>query len=373
MNFLQLSQKNAKINFYSPNIQDLLDEQYDSFAFEQYILYFKKIEFLTLTEFLKLETVLQEMYFIYDKNADLERTDSSLKLRGYYRYDEQSINFEKIKQIYDGLKGKNSDVVWVYSKNDVSNSTFLETTTKCLEFLIHGVVEYVEDEGFCVVEDFSSLNADFEAFSFEIHEGLGEVYKNLISNIFRVKEELGEINEIETNIQYVSPMWIDFDNQNVEKLSFAELITLFSSNIFDAICVFYKHRNDPHEILSLEHEQYKKEREKVKAYLYERPIRDVYPLFSLILRLKQELFKSFTHLFVADANANEVCLNENVGGNVMMEIFEMLCKDTNGNYDVLKFNAIQNSKAYTHLTMLNLQAKHNKNKKIQQKNERNHD
>ena len=367
---LQLNERNSVLNFEQQNIQDILDEQYTPIQYEQYIFYMKRIEYLTLDEFIELESIILDMYLVYDKDAHLDKDNDKVTLRGYYRYDEQAKNFNKIQSLYKSLNINNSERLWVYSTEDVSTDKYLDTTTKCLEYLIKGVVEYVEDDSFAVVDDFAEINESLLEFSFRWKSGLADTYNTLIEDIFKIKESLKSIVELETNIKYIDSMYIDTDSLNVESLSFAQLIGLFSQDIFDSIGVLYKHRSDTNEILSLKYEQYRKERSKVRDYLSKSPIQDTYPLFSIVSTLKSTLSKSFTHLFVSDLNANEVCLNENAGVNIMMDIFEILCKDTNGNYDGSKFNTIQNDEAYIHLVMLNLQAKANNNKN---KNNNKHD
>ena len=112
---------------------------------------------------------------------------------------------------------------------------------------------------------------------------------------------------------------------------------------------------------------------KLKEYLTKLPLYKIYPLLSILYYIKGVYITTFTHLWQPNDDNNRVLLNdEDKYYNSIIGLYESLCKDTNGNFDAMKYMTLNNEPNFPYLIFLNKQAKaiqDTKNKKLNNNND----
>ena len=395
-----LTEENQQIDFNSP---DFNRDEYYEIKYEEYVLFVQKIQYLSLQEYVKFIRIVEEKD-IYYSNKDNE--DNELyELKGYYQYDEKNA---KVVDIYNRNPHiSTKDLIYCYNIKKPSVSFNIEKVVKLFKLLCKGIIHVDWDydkldednlpTSICTIADLEGINDVLSIFawnpywddwndvhSHDLYNFLIDFNKTMNNDITAIQEKwrIGNeydykyvINSLDSSLERIGKFsignYIDYQG-----FTFAQLFLLFENidhDVYTSISGLYEYDNIK---ITFDVPYWlNDELNKLKVQLTKLPLYKIYPLLSILYYIKGIYITTFTHLWQPNDDNNRVLLNdEDKHSNSIFGLYESLCKDTNGNYDIMKHINLNNEPNFMHLTFLNRQAKvikEDKNKKLNNNNNNN--
>lgn len=380
---------------YDDNFNE--DEYIKVRFYDKYLFLIHKLKYLYLHEYIEVINILlsfEKFYSISDKE------DPNLyDLKGYYTYDKRH---EDIKKLYTDNNFDTRDKIYCYRKGEPSDEFVVDKMVKLFQLCCKGVIEIEWDydnldednlpTSICTeVKDFEKLNDDLTLFSwnpYKWNEYDVEINKDLYDFLITFPDTLANsimllqedwiienendykfvIDSISSSSKNIDDFYIG-DYIDYKSFTFARLSVIFESingnRIYDRLSALYEHKSGiplTFEIPYWLSEEYKKLVNKLKKL----PLCELYPLLSITNYITSTYYKIFSSLFEEDEySALSIHLNNNnnKSTNVIFSLFKILCQDTNGNFDAVRYDILDKSQNFMRLMLLNEQAKENKKKK----------
>lgn len=393
-----LTEENQQLDFDSP---DFNRDEYYEIKYEEYLLFVQKIQYLSLQEYVKFIRTVEEKD-IYYSNKDNE--DNELyEMKGYYQYDEKN---PKVVDIYNKNPHiSTKDFIYCYYVKTPSVSFHIEKVVKLFKLLCKGVVhvdwdyDNLDEDGLptaiCSIADLESVNDVLSMFawnpywdewndahSHDLYNFLIDFNKTMSNDIADVQEQWRiesesdykyVINSLDSSVERIGKFSIS-NYIDYQGFTFAQLSLLFENidhDVYTPISALYE-RNDNIKITFYNSYSFNDELNKIKAHLTKLPLYKIYPLLSILYYIKGVYVTTFTYLWQPNDKSERVLLNdENEYYNSIIGLYESLCKDTNGNFDAMKYMTLNNEPNFPYLIFLNKQAKaiqDTKNKKLNNNN-----
>ena len=379
-----LTKENQQLDFDSPDFNR--DEFYE-IKYEEYLLFVHKIQYLSLQEYVKFIRIVEEkeIYYSNKDDEDYELYD----LKGYYQYDEKNV---KVVDIYNkNPQISTKDFIYAYNVKKPSVSFHIEKVVKLFKLLCKGVLHIEWDydnlnednlpSSICTIADLVSVNDVLSMFawnpfwddwndahSHELYNFLidfNKIMSNDIADVqeaWRIENESDYkyvINSLDSSVERIGKFSIN-NYIDYQGFTFAQLSLLFeniNNDVYTPISALYE-SNDNIKIAFYNSYSFNNELNKVKENLSKLPLHKIYPLLSILYHIKGIYITTFTHLWqINDKNERVLLNNENEYTNSVVGLYESLCKDTNGNFDVLKYRSLNNEPNFPYLIFLNKQAK----------------
>lgn len=390
-----LTKENQQIDFNSPDFNR--DEFYE-IKYEEYLLFVQKIQYLSLQEYVNFIRIVEERDIFYS-NKDDEEADL-YEMKGYYQYDEKNATVVDIYNKNPQISTK--DFVYAYNVKKPSVSFHIEKVVKLFKLLCKGVIHIDWDydnldednlpTAICTIADLESVNDVLSMFawnpfwdewndvhSHDLYNFLVDFNKTMsneitaIQELWRIYDEYDYkyvINSLDSSLERIGKFSIS-NYIDYQGFTFAQLSLLFENinkDVYTPISALYE-SNDKSKITFYNSYSFNNELNKLKENLTKLPLYKIYPLLSILYHIKGVYITTFTHLWQQNEGDERVLLNnENEYHNSIIGLYESLCKDTNGNFDVLKYNALKTEPNFPYLIFLNKQAKEMKDLKNKQRN-----